>query len=110
MEMQTLQQLKAPRRSHIQGKGSDQEGKELLSMGLRAGWGCVRCVSCALCRAVLLLLHRGQSHKSESIDFQPCQKAKNCHVESPDLGTHTKTTIPLGPLRHGEERSETYQH
>lgn len=44
-----------------------------------------------------LLLHRGQRHKSESIDFPPCREAENCHVESTDLGTHTKTTIPPGP-------------
>lgn len=56
----------------------------------------------ALCWAVLLL-HRGQRHKSESIDFPPCREAENCHVESTGLGTHTKTTIPPGPPRHGDE-------
>lgn len=75
-------------------------------MGAWGGsWGCVRCLSCALRRAVLLL-HRGQRHKSESIDFPPCREAENCHVESTDLGTHTKTTIPPGPPRHREERRE----
>lgn len=44
-----------------------------------------------------MLLHRGQRHKSESIDFPPCREAGNCHVESADLGTHAKTTIPPGP-------------
>lgn len=56
-----------------------------------------------------LLLHRGQRHKSESIDFPPCREAENCHVESTDLGTRTKTTIPPGrpptTLHRGEERS-----
>lgn len=28
-----------------------------------------------------LLLHRGQRHKSESIDFPPCREAENCHAE-----------------------------
>lgn len=49
------------------------------------------------CAWPALLLHRGQRHKSESIDFPPCREAGNCHVESADLGTHTKTTIPPGP-------------
>lgn len=57
-------------------------------------------------RWVVLLLHRGQRHKSKSIDFSPCREAENCHVESTDLGTHTETTIPPGHPRHKEERRE----
>lgn len=30
-------------------------------------------------------------------------------MESTDLGTHTKTTIPPGPPRHREEREEQMQ-
>lgn len=58
-----------------------------------------------------LLLHRGQRHKSETIDFPRCWEAGNCHVESADLGTHTKTTIPPGPpsAQIGEDASQRRQ-
>lgn len=64
-------------------------------MGGRGG-GCVMCVTWPRARPALLL-HRGQRHKSETIDFPPCWEAGNCHVESADLGRHAKTTIPPGP-------------
>lgn len=64
--------------------------------GLRPGGG-VMAEGVSGARRPALLLHRGQRHKSESIDFPPCREAGNCHVESADLGTHAKTTIPPGP-------------
>lgn len=72
--------------------------------GPKGAAGDVSGVWAAARHRLVLLLHRGQRHKSESIDFPPCREAENCHVESTDLGTHTKTTIPPGPPRHGEER------
>lgn len=55
----------------------------------------------------VLLLHRGQRHKSESIDFPPCREAGNCHVESADLGTRNQDNYsPRPPTAQRAERMQ----
>lgn len=47
-----------------------------------------------------LLLHRGQRHKSESIDFPPCREAENCHAEERRPWHATLRRLPpLAPQR-----------